>query len=37
LCNLLEDGSGNERQTYLDYLRQIRAETVSRFLAKYFP
>ncbi len=35
LCNLLEDGSGPERQAYLDYLKQLRAETINRFLNRY--
>ena len=32
---VLEDGPGNERDYYLQYIKQIRAETVARFLEKY--
>jgi hypothetical protein len=34
LANILEDGSGNERDVYLQYIKQIKAETINRFLER---
>lgn len=35
MANLLEDGSGQEREYYVQYLKQLRGETVQRVLQKY--
>ena len=35
LAPLLEDGFGNELETYLSYLKQLKAETIARFQEKY--
>jgi hypothetical protein len=32
---ILEDGNGPEREVYMNYIKQIRAETVKRFLERY--
>ena len=34
LAPLLEDGKGNDLDTYLAYIRQLKAETINRFVAK---
>lgn len=31
LANILEEGSGNERDVYLQYIKQMKAETINRF------
>lgn len=32
---MLEDGPGNERDYYLQYIKHLKAETVHRFLQTY--
>jgi hypothetical protein len=34
LAPLLEEGFGNELETYLSYLKQLKAETINRFQEK---
>jgi hypothetical protein len=31
---ILEDGNGPERELYMSYTKQIRAETIKRFLER---
>ena len=35
MANLLEDGPGHERDHYIQYVKQLKGETVNRFLEKY--
>lgn len=35
LANILEDGPTNERDVYFQYLKQLKAETINRFLLRY--
>jgi hypothetical protein len=34
LSAILEEGMGNEREIYLQYVKQVKAETINRFLLK---
>ena len=36
MAMVLEDGPGNERETYLQYIKQLKGETINRFHAKFF-
>ena len=31
---MLEDGNGMDRDAYVNYLKHLRAETISRFLTR---
>jgi hypothetical protein len=34
LSAILEEGSGNEREVYFQYMKQLKAETINRFLLR---
>jgi hypothetical protein len=34
LAPVLEDGVGNERVVYLEYLKHLKAETINRFVER---
>lgn len=35
LSAILEEGLGNEREAYLQYVKQLKAETINRFAQRY--